>query len=105
MKKSLISALILSMACSAATAMEPVTKEQVCTELSRIMFGAAWEASYRLDKDIQATRTYRATVTAEDPEQKAVWGPYFAVAQKALLDGEDAKFVALLTKTYCIKVN
>lgn len=105
MQRSMIPVLILSMACSAATAMEPITKEEVCSDLGVLMYKAAWEASRRADKDILVTRTYRYAVPAEDPEKKKVWGPYFAVAQQALQDGENAEFAALLTKTYCIKVN
>ena len=95
---------------STASAVEPETaesavKEHVCNTLGEIMYNAAYEASRRLDKDILATHAYRSAVTLEDPEEKKVWGPYFAVAQEVLNDGEDALFAAMVTKAYCIKVN
>jgi hypothetical protein len=60
---------------STASAGEPETvesavKEHLCNTLGEIMYGAAWEASNRLDKDILATRAYRSAVTLENPEEK-----------------------------------
>lgn len=74
---------------SIASAMEPEARDKMCNNVGAMMYVAANEAMNRLDRDIYQTRTYRSAVTLENPAEKAVWGPYFSVAQKALNKGQN----------------
>jgi hypothetical protein len=105
MKISKSFALTLAFIGSGASAMEPVARGTMCNNLAAMMYVAASEARNRLDRDIYQTRTYHSAVTLENPEEKAVWGPYFAVAQKALNSGKNEMSAAQATKTYCVDVN